>query len=209
MFRQVIRFFFLSIPVIYHCTLAKLNMTGENWINYYKTEDEVVEKFSGKVNIEKLPFPPGYDEQIYRLQSEGKLKKSLKSHKKAESKEELERLKRKKIWELAIKPVKSVPMNALMMYMSPNSIQIISIMMTVTLFFNSLRDILSVNRAFANTEAESDYDMFVMKTVYVISCSGNLLLGIWKLNSLGLIPNRTSDWLGWESTILSQQSVAL
>ncbi len=86
-------------------------MTGENWINYYKTEDEVVEKFSRKVNIEKLPFPPGYDEQIYRLQSEGKLKKSLKSHKKAESKEELERLKRKKIWELAIKPVKSVPMN--------------------------------------------------------------------------------------------------
>lgn len=182
---------------------------NESWISYYKTEDDVVEKLSVKTRKEKLPPPSGYDEQIYKLQSEGKLKKSTKLGKKNEKNDELDVLKRKKLWELAIKPAKSIPMNALMMYMSPNSIQIISIMMTVMLFFNSLKDIFFVNRVFENAEAESTYDMLVMKTIYVIACSGNLILGTWKLNSMGLIPNKTSDWLGWESAILSQQNVAL
>ena len=55
-----------------------------------------------------------------------------------EEKENIVRLKIKKAWDLALAPAKSIPMNGFMMYMSGNSIQIFSIMITVMLFWNSL-----------------------------------------------------------------------
>jgi hypothetical protein len=58
-----------------------------------------------------------------------------------EEKEKIVRLKIKKAWDLALAPAKSIPMNGFMMYMSGNSIQIFSIMITVMLFWNSLNAI--------------------------------------------------------------------
>ncbi|VEU24330.1 DEKNAAC105535 [Brettanomyces naardenensis] len=81
--------------------------------------------------------------------------------------------------------------------------------MTVMLFFNSLKDILSVNKKFENAELESQYDRLVMKGVYVLCCSGNLLIGLWKLNAMGLIPNKSGDWLSWETTLAAVQDVVL
>jgi hypothetical protein len=53
------------------------------------------------------------------------------------------RLKIKKAWDMALSPSKSIPMNAFMLYMSGNSIQIFSIMVTVMLLWNSLNAILA------------------------------------------------------------------
>ncbi|KAJ3194492.1 Meckelin [Irineochytrium annulatum] len=51
----------------------------------------------------------------------------------------LEKLKAKKAWDVALGPGKSIPMNAFMLYMSGNSVQIFSILITVMLFFNAAK----------------------------------------------------------------------
>ena len=55
---------------------------------------------------------------------------------KGPSPEEMESLKLKKAWEVALAPVKQLPMTAIMMYMSGNSLQIFSIMMVFMAFKN-------------------------------------------------------------------------
>ena len=47
--------------------------------------------------------------------------------------------------------------------------------------------------------------LILMKLVYLLSCLINLIIGIWKLNSMGLIPNKQSDWLPFESKLLSKE----
>ncbi|QPG76052.1 hypothetical protein FOA43_003438 [Brettanomyces nanus] len=134
-------------------------------------------------------------------------RRTNKKHKQKD--EALESLKMKKLWEMAIQPSKNIPMNAIMMYMTPNSIQIISIMMMVMLFVGSLKDIFAVQKKFKNAQVNSRYDFFVLKGIYVLCCSGNLLVGLWKLNAMGLIPNQSSDWLTWETKLGNDQTVVL
>jgi ER membrane protein complex subunit 4 len=47
---------------------------------------------------------------------------------------EMNTLKLKKAWEIALAPAKQIPMQGIMMYMSGNSLQIFSMMMVYTLY---------------------------------------------------------------------------
>lgn len=179
-----------------------------NWIDYYKDESALVKKCLS-TNGSKLPSPPGFTEKEYKLIREGKLKEGTKQVKTKQQIEEVKRLKRKKLWEAAIAPTKNIPMNAIMMYMTPNSIQVISIMMTTMLFFNSLKEIIGVNKKFENAELDSSWDLFVLKAIYVSCCSGNLLVGLWKLNAMGLIPNRSGDWISWEPRLFAAETAVI
>ncbi|VEU24331.1 DEKNAAC105647, partial [Brettanomyces naardenensis] len=92
-----------------------------NWIDYYKSEDSAVKRLTGKQGPSKLPSPPGYNEQNYKLVREGRLiaDNARLANKNKQKDEELERLKRSKLWEMVIQPTKSIPMNAIMMWMTP------------------------------------------------------------------------------------------
>lgn len=57
---------------------------------------------------------------------------------------EMESLKQKKAWDVAIGPAKSVPMNAFMLYMSGSGVQIFSMMVVGMLLTNPLKSILSI-----------------------------------------------------------------
>lgn len=133
--------------------------------------------------------------------------------------EEMDTLKLKKAWEVALAPVKGLPMTAFMMYMSGNSLQIFSIMMVVMAFKNPLMGLMSTNQAFERfvTERNSG-DILQVKLLYVVCQLVALAVGIWKVNSMGLLPyvfvsafvclfraetdrfHRTtrSDWVLWE-----------
>ncbi|KAI3629130.1 hypothetical protein CBS9595_000202 [Malassezia furfur] len=50
-----------------------------------------------------------------------------------------------KAWEAAIAPVKSIPMNLMMLYMSGNSVQIFSMMVVYMTVVNPLKGITTVN----------------------------------------------------------------
>ncbi|KAL2378771.1 hypothetical protein RJZ90_005772 [Blastomyces dermatitidis] len=113
---------------------------------------------------------------------------------------ETDALKLKKAWELALAPTKQLPMNAIMMYMSGNSLQIFSIMMVFMLFKGPIQGLLNTNSAFVKFETESTRgQMLGVKAVYVLMQCVLLALGVWKVNAMGLLPTTRSDWLAWET----------
>src|SRR5436190_3960921 len=102
---------------------------------------------------------------------------------------ETDALKLKKAWEIALAPSKQLPMNAIMMYMAGNSLQIFSIMMVFMLFKAPIQGLLSTNSAFAKFETEGTKGkMFGVKLVYVLMQLMLLGLGVWKVNAMGLLP---------------------
>jgi hypothetical protein len=116
----------------------------------------------------------------------------------------------KKAWDLALSPAKSIPMNAFMLYMSGNSVQIFSIMVTVMLLWNSANAILNSMTSFEQfSNQEKQVGMLQTLTslinsklhfpvlVFVLMNSANFALGVWKCGSMGLLPTTTSDWLSF------------
>ncbi|KAL2066377.1 hypothetical protein VTL71DRAFT_2448 [Oculimacula yallundae] len=114
--------------------------------------------------------------------------------------EEMDTLKLKKAWEVALAPVKQLPMTAIMMYMSGNSLQIFSIMMVVMAFKNPFMGLLATNQAFEKFESPgTKAQLLMVKAVYVAMQLLALALGVWKVNGMGLLPTTRSDWLAWET----------
>ena len=101
------------------------------------------------------------------------------------SSEDMDVLKLKKAWELAIAPAKSLPMNAVMMYMSGNSLQIFSIMMVFMLFKTPIQSLLQTNQMFEKFETDGTKGkLLLVKATFVLMNLVALSLGIWKVNSL-------------------------
>ncbi len=95
-------------------------------------------------NVSSIPDPPGYSSskslsakqvgQRKGCQHDADvLQKSQATARKPPTELEMNTLKLKKAWEIALGPAKQIPMQAIMMYMSGNSLQIFSIMMVYML----------------------------------------------------------------------------
>ena len=102
---------------------------------------------------------------------------------------ETDTLKLKKAWEIALAPSKQIPMNAIMMYMSGNSLQIFSIMMVFMLFKGPIQGLINTNTVFAKFDTEGTRGKLLgVKAIYVVMQLVLLCLGIWKVNAMGLLP---------------------
>nr|KAJ3421255.1 hypothetical protein HK105_004088 [Polyrhizophydium stewartii] len=118
-------------------------------------------------------------------------------------------LKIKKAWDTALAGGKSIPMNAFMLYMSGNSIQIFSILITVMLLFNSVKAIMGAPQVFERFQTAVPGSksrgvatwitspLFLPLAAYVLIQGANLGLGVWKCGAMGLLPTATSDWLAF------------
>lgn len=80
-------------------------------------------------NASSIPDPPGYTSQKTLTG-----KKAQAVTRKIPTSDEMDTLKLKKAWEVALGPAKQLPMQAIMGYMSGNSLQIFSIMMVFMLY---------------------------------------------------------------------------
>lgn len=108
---------------------------------------------------------------------------------KAPTSEEMDTLKLKKAWEVALAPVKALPMTFIMMYMSGNSLQIFSIMMVFMAFKNPIMGLANTNQAFERFQTETNAGKILQtKLVYVVMQLVALGVGIWKVNGMGLLP---------------------
>ncbi|KAK8201373.1 hypothetical protein M8818_005884 [Zalaria obscura] len=146
-----------------------------------------------------FPDPPGYSAPSIVSKSSKSSKASAVTPRKGPTDEEMDTLKLKKAWELAIAPAKQLPMNAIGMYMTGNSLQIFSIMMVFMLFKNPIQAILNIQNVFARFETPGTSDRLLgVKLVYIATNLVALALGIWKVNGMGLLPTTRSDWLAWE-----------
>lgn len=80
-------------------------------------------------------------------------------------------------------------MNAIMMYMSGNTLQIFSIMMTAMLFMNPLKALSTVGSTFARFDNERTHSrLWPVKLAYIGLQIATIALGIWKVNGMGLLP---------------------
>ncbi|KAL5364005.1 hypothetical protein BJX96DRAFT_156572 [Aspergillus floccosus] len=142
-----------------------------------------------------IPDPPGFTSS----RSSGKNRSQQQTPTPAKP-AETDTLKLKKAWEIALAPSKQIPMNAIMMYMSGNSLQIFSIMMVFMLFKGPIQGLINTNTVFAKFDTEGTRGKLLgVKAIYVVMQLVLLGLGVWKVNAMGLLPTTRSDWLAWES----------
>ncbi|EEQ39753.1 hypothetical protein FOB63_002357 [Clavispora lusitaniae] len=116
------------------------------------------------------------------------------------SQNELDSLKVKMAWEVATSPAKSIPMNLIMSYMTGNSMQIIPVTMALMLIWNPLNAIVrETNSSFSSLRNDrNSSEILLPKIVFVLCQLMNMAIGLWKLNQMGLIPNKEADWLSWK-----------
>jgi len=113
-------------------------------------------------------------------------------------------LKQKRAWDLAFSPAKSLPMQAFMLYMSGGGVQIFSMGIVFMLMFSPFKNVAAINTAFApfapsSSSSKSFSTLFVQKIVYILANMLTLALGLYKCNSMGLLPMGTGDWLAFET----------
>lgn len=127
------------------------------------------------------------------------LNSSVKLSTTKQSKSQLNALKSKKAWEIATSPAKQIPMNLIMTYMTGNNLQIFSITTTLMLFTGPAKAILSINDAFKNLDDKDiKNDVLLAKITFILLQFVVIAIGIYKLNSMGLIPNKEGDWLSFQ-----------
>lgn len=134
-----------------------------------------------------VPDPPGYIAPSTLTKSSRS--KTTTPARKPPTPEEMDTLKLKKAWELALAPAKQLPMNAIGMYMTGNSLQIFSIMMVFMLFKGPIQAILNIQGTFSRLESDGNRQQMLLVKAAFVGC--NLLalaLGIWKVNGMGLLP---------------------
>lgn len=135
-----------------------------------------------------FPDPPGYS-GTNSMKNSGKSKAVAGKERKSPTAEEMDTLKMKKAWEVAIAPAKQLPMSAIGMYMTGNSLQIFSIMMVFMLFKTPITAIFSIESTFARFESEANTSKLLgVKLVFIVMNLLSVGLGIWKVNGMGLLP---------------------
>lgn len=111
-------------------------------------------------------------------------------------KEENKSLMQKRSWDIALGPMKTIPMNFFVMWMAGSTISIFPIMMVGMMAFRPIRALASVHSLFIGMETSLG-SLWLQKFVYIL---GNLLgigLALYKCQSMGLLPTHASDWLAF------------
>lgn len=80
------------------------------------------------------------------------------------------------------------------MWMSGNSVQIFSIMMTMTGIFQPLRAISTSSKVFVPFRDPS-VNTVLPQLLFCLIQFGGFLVALYKLNGIGLLPTHTSDWI--------------
>ncbi|CAG4944350.1 unnamed protein product [Colias eurytheme] len=134
----------------------------------------------------ELPFPPGYSQSTSANYAE--------SSKDSDS----NLLLIKKLWDVALGPLKQVPMNLFIMYMAGNSISIFPIMMVGMLIVRPIKALFSTQSTFKMVEGTQAAGQ---KLVYIFGNIVNIFLALYKFQSMGLLPTHSSDWLAFEEPL--------
>ncbi|KAG2174915.1 hypothetical protein INT43_005977 [Umbelopsis isabellina] len=146
-----------------------------------------------------VPDPIGFDKNLAAQGS----RESSKLSRAAGSDHNEMTLKARRAWDVAMAPAKSIPMNAIMIYMSGNGVQLFSVMITAMLFWNPLKAILSLNQTFERFEPTGaaknhpEASLLQAKATFLAFQLVTIGLGVYKINAMGLLPTTTSDWLAF------------
>lgn len=167
-----------------------------------------------------LSDPPGYIPNQPIKKRRNNVQVSLEQTHEANKKSlELRAIKHNKAWETAIAPGKALFTTAFMMYMSGSGIQIFSISIVFMTMWNALKGFTKVESTFRPfqinqtiphatlTLSNEPLDFTPQKLAYVTCQLVALGLGLYKADTMGLLPTRPSDWIEfWSEAPLTAMS---
>eukprot|EP00457_Paulinella_chromatophora_P015885 gb/GEZN01016579.1/.p1 GENE.gb/GEZN01016579.1/~~gb/GEZN01016579.1/.p1 ORF type:complete len:223 (-),score=37.50 gb/GEZN01016579.1/:107-775(-) len=90
-------------------------------------------------------------------------------------------------------PVQQLFMTCMMLWMSGSTLQIFSIMMLSMAIWTPVQALFNVNKVFERF-VSSGVDLVVPKLIYIAINFAGIGVGLYKMNTLGLLPS-ASDWL--------------
>ncbi|KAL2236896.1 ER membrane protein complex subunit 4 [Sesamum indicum] len=102
--------------------------------------------------------------------------------------------KAQKAWEVAQAPFKNLFMMAFMMWMAGSTVHLFSIGITFSALLQPINALRGVGKVFEPYK-DNKVDLLVPKLVFIALNLVGLGMGIWKLNTLGLLPTHVSDWV--------------
>ncbi|OAF63630.1 ER membrane protein complex subunit 4, partial [Intoshia linei] len=137
--------------------------------------------FRSKKKVE-YANPPGYQSNFDTQKLIGKVDQSLVAT---------------KSWDIALAPLKQIPMNMLMMYMSGNSIGIFPLMMIVMMTIRPIKTLLQYKKTF--DQIQGSY-MFLQKLVFLLGNLVGIVLAAYKCHIIGILPTHQSDWISFHQT---------
>jgi len=138
-----------------------------------------------------LPTPPGYSTNSSSVAA-------AESNRQNES--DAANLRNKRSWDLALGPIKQVPQNLFVMYMSGNTLSIFPIMMVIMMAVRPFKTLFSVNATFKNLDADGSSHLG-QKAVFILGNLVNVGLAMYKCHSMGMLPTYASDWLAFADPV--------
>lgn len=127
-----------------------------------------------------LPAPPGYSLSVNH---------SLEVNRANDAS-----LVTKRAWDLALSPMKQIPMNLFIMYMAGDSISIFPIMMIGMMLLRTVKALFSIQQTFKLIEGDH---AILQRLVYLLGILAGIALALYKCHSMGLLPTHASDWLAF------------
>jgi ER membrane protein complex subunit 4 len=120
----------------------------------------------------------------------------------AKKQEEALAVKRQKMaMSIAVQPGQQIAMQAFMMYMSGNQLNMFSINVTSSAIISPLTAIFSIDQAFrkvqhdtTNNEDANDR-LQIPKLIYLALNLVFLAVGLYKMSSMRLLPTTSADWI--------------
>jgi len=140
---------------------------------------------------QELPSPPGYSPGATSVHHDS-------------TRETDPNLRIKRSWDVALGPLKQVPMNLFIMYMSGNTISIFPIMMVIMMMVRPVKTMFTVKQTFKTFETGAGSvgtNTIGQKFVFVLGNLANLGLAMYKCHGMGLLPTHASDWLAFADPI--------
>uniref|UniRef100_A0A7N0R8I9 ER membrane protein complex subunit 4 n=1 Tax=Kalanchoe fedtschenkoi TaxID=63787 RepID=A0A7N0R8I9_KALFE len=102
--------------------------------------------------------------------------------------------KSQKAWEIAQAPVKNLLMMGFMMWMAGNTVHLFSIGITFSALWQPLSALQGVGKVFEPYK-DNKVDLLGPKLLFIALNLAAMGMGVWKLNTLGLLPTHPSDWV--------------
>ncbi|KAI8569319.1 hypothetical protein RHMOL_Rhmol02G0269800 [Rhododendron molle] len=100
----------------------------------------------------------------------------------------------RKAWEVAQAPFKNLLMMGFMMWMAGSTVHLFSIGITFSALWQPISALQGVGKVFEPYK-DSRVELLGPKLLFIALNLGGLALGVWKLNTLGLLPTHASDWV--------------
>uniref|UniRef100_A0A183B9G9 ER membrane protein complex subunit 4 n=1 Tax=Echinostoma caproni TaxID=27848 RepID=A0A183B9G9_9TREM len=97
-------------------------------------------------------------------------------------------------WNIALGPLRQVPMNLFIMWISGNSISFFPLMSVIMLFLRPIQALFSIQTTFSLIEGSQAP---IQRLVYVLGNFVMIALAMYKCHTMGLLPTYASDWLSF------------